>query len=52
MSAPKRLSSLADVTGAAHRPTYEPARHGHGIVHLGIGVSNRIQVRPPFRGQE
>ena len=41
MSAPKRLSSLADVTGAAHRPTYEPARHGHGIVHLGIGAFHR-----------
>src|SRR5215468_11162562 len=41
MSAPKRLSSLADVTGAALRPTYEPARHGHGIVHLGIGAFHR-----------
>ena len=41
MSAPKRLSSLADVTGVALRPTYEPARHGHGIVHLGIGAFHR-----------
>ncbi|MBV9532600.1 MAG: hypothetical protein JO283_16445 [Bradyrhizobium sp.] len=42
MSAPKRLSSLADATGAALRPTYEPARHGHGIVHDG----GRDQARP------
>ena len=41
MSALRRLSSLADVTGAAHRPTYDPARHGHGIVHLGIGAFHR-----------
>jgi fructuronate reductase len=37
----KRLSSLADVTGAALRPAYDPARHGHGIVHLGIGAFHR-----------
>jgi fructuronate reductase len=41
MSAPKRLSSIADVTGAALRPTYDPTRHGHGIVHLGIGAFHR-----------
>jgi fructuronate reductase len=41
MSAPKRLASLADVTGAALRPTYDPVRHGHGIVHLGIGAFHR-----------
>jgi fructuronate reductase len=41
MSAPKRLTSLADVTGAALRPTYDPTRHGHGIVHLGIGAFHR-----------
>ena len=41
MSSPKRLSSLADVTGPALRPTYDPARHGHGIVHLGIGAFHR-----------
>jgi fructuronate reductase len=41
MSAPKRLSSLADVTGGALRPAYDPARHGHGIVHLGIGAFHR-----------
>jgi len=41
MSEPKRLSSLADVTGAALRPIYHPARHGHGIVHLGIGAFHR-----------
>src|SRR5215831_15162776 len=41
MSEPKRLSSLADVTDAALRPTYDPARHGYGIVHLGIGAFHR-----------
>jgi fructuronate reductase len=41
VSSPKRLSSLADVTGAALRPAYDPARHGHGIVHLGIGAFHR-----------
>ena len=41
MSAPRRLTSLADVTGAALRPAYDPARHGHGIVHLGIGAFHR-----------
>ena len=41
MSSPKRLSSLADVTGAALRPTYDPNRHGHGIVHLGVGAFHR-----------
>jgi fructuronate reductase len=41
MNAPRRLSSLADVKGAALRPAYDPARHGHGIVHLGIGAFHR-----------
>jgi fructuronate reductase len=41
VSAPRRLTSLADVTGAALRPAYDPARHGHGIVHLGIGAFHR-----------
>ncbi|MFB9265084.1 mannitol dehydrogenase family protein [Bradyrhizobium erythrophlei] len=41
MSAPRRLTSLADVSGAASRPAYDPARHGHGIVHLGIGAFHR-----------
>ena len=41
MSTPKRLSSLADVTGVARRPSYDPALHGHGIVHLGIGAFHR-----------
>jgi fructuronate reductase len=41
MSAPKRLSSLAGVTGAVLRPAYDPVRHGHGIVHLGIGAFHR-----------
>jgi fructuronate reductase len=41
MSSRRRLSSLADVSGAAERPAYDPARHGHGIVHLGIGAFHR-----------
>jgi fructuronate reductase len=41
MNALRRLSSLADVKGAALRPAYDPARHGHGIVHLGIGAFHR-----------
>ena len=41
MSSSKRLSSIADVTGAALRPAYDPAQHGHGIVHLGIGAFHR-----------
>ena len=41
MTSPKRLSSLADITGGARRPAYDPARHGHGIVHLGIGAFQR-----------
>ena len=41
MTSPKRLSSLADIAGAALRPAYDPARHGHGIVHLGIGAFQR-----------
>jgi fructuronate reductase len=41
MSASKRLSSGADISGAAVRPAYDPARHGHGIVHLGIGAFHR-----------
>jgi fructuronate reductase len=41
MSSPKRLSSIADVTGPVLRPTYDPARHGHGIVHLGVGAFHR-----------
>jgi fructuronate reductase len=41
MSRPRRLSSLTDATGAALRPAYDPARHSHGIVHLGIGAFHR-----------
>ena len=36
-----RLSSLADITGPAARPGYDPAAHGRGIVHLGIGAFHR-----------
>ncbi|MBR0796444.1 mannitol dehydrogenase family protein [Bradyrhizobium jicamae] len=41
MNTPRRLTSLADVAGAALRPAYDPAGHGHGIVHLGIGAFHR-----------
>ena len=41
MSSPRRLSSFADISGAAQMPPYDPARHGHGIVHLGIGAFHR-----------
>jgi len=41
VTSPRRLASLADITGAARRPGYDPARHGPGIVHLGIGAFHR-----------
>jgi fructuronate reductase len=41
MTGGTRLSSLADVTGPASRPAYEPGRHGRGIVHLGAGAFHR-----------
>lgn len=37
----RRLSSLEDVSGAARRPSYDPGRHGWGIVHLGVGAFHR-----------
>jgi len=37
----KRLAALADVTGPARRPGYDPADHGCGIVHLGTGAFHR-----------
>jgi len=37
----QRLSALCDVTGPARRPAYEPADHGTGIVHLGLGAFHR-----------
>ncbi|MDT8853749.1 mannitol dehydrogenase family protein [Paracoccaceae bacterium Fryx2] len=36
-----RLSSLEAITGPAVRPGYDPAAHGRGIVHLGIGTFHR-----------
>ena len=36
-----RLTSLAAITGPAARPGYDPAAHGRGIVHLGIGAFHR-----------
>lgn len=37
----RRLSSLARVNGPASLPGYDPAAHGRGIVHLGIGAFHR-----------
>ncbi|MEZ5797806.1 MAG: mannitol dehydrogenase family protein [Paracoccaceae bacterium] len=36
-----RLSSLAAIRGQARLPGYDPAAHGRGIVHLGIGAFHR-----------
>jgi fructuronate reductase len=41
----RRLSSLEDVSGAARRPSYDPGKHGWGIVHLGVSVSSRASSR-------
>ena len=40
MSAP-RLSALGQVPPGVARPGYEPAAHGVGIVHLGLGAFHR-----------
>ena len=40
MSAP-RLDALDRVQGPAARPGYDPAAHGVGILHLGIGAFHR-----------
>ena len=40
MSAP-RLRRIADVTGSARLPGYDPEAHGVGIVHLGLGAFHR-----------
>ncbi len=40
MSAP-RLDALDRVHGPAARPGYDPAAHGVGILHLGIGAFHR-----------
>jgi fructuronate reductase len=37
----KRLAHLADISGAAVPPAYDPAAHGCGIVHLGLGAFHR-----------
>ena len=41
MSGTRRLTGLADVTGQATLPGYDPAGHGCGIVHLGAGAFHR-----------
>ncbi len=37
----KRLTALADISGPATRPGYDPAGHDCGIVHLGTGAFHR-----------
>lgn len=37
----KRLSRIADISGAAVPPRYDPDAHGAGIVHLGLGAFHR-----------
>ena len=37
----RRLSALADITGPARLPGYDPTEHGVGIVHLGVGAFHR-----------
>lgn len=37
----KRLSQITDISGAALPPDYDPAAHGAGIVHLGLGAFHR-----------
>ncbi|MBB5721532.1 fructuronate reductase [Loktanella ponticola] len=37
----KRLAHLDDISGAAVPPAYDPAAHGCGIVHLGLGAFHR-----------
>ena len=41
MTGRRRLASLADVTGPAALPGYDPAAHGCGIVHIGAGAFHR-----------
>lgn len=36
-----RLTSLADLPPAVGRPAYDPAAHGAGILHLGLGAFHR-----------
>lgn len=40
MSSP-RLTSLADLPPGVARPGYDPAAHGAGILHLGLGAFHR-----------
>lgn len=37
----KRLTQISDISGAARTPAYDPAAHGCGIVHLGLGAFHR-----------
>jgi fructuronate reductase len=36
-----RLRSLDDVRGNVAVPAYDPAAHGNGVVHLGVGAFHR-----------
>lgn len=38
---PPRLTHVSDVTGTAALPGYDPAAHGIGIVHIGLGAFHR-----------
>lgn len=37
----KRLTHISDISGSAVPPGYDPAAHGVGIVHLGLGAFHR-----------
>jgi len=37
----RRLAAMTDVAPGVQRPGYEPADHGTGIVHLGLGAFHR-----------
>lgn len=41
-----RLARLSDVGAGAARPGYDPARHGVGIVHIGLGAFHRAHQAP------
>lgn len=35
------LSSMVDIKSTAQTPAYNPANHGVGIVHLGLGAFHK-----------
>ncbi|MDP2740379.1 MAG: mannitol dehydrogenase family protein [Pseudorhodobacter sp.] len=38
---PPRLASLVDLPDSVQRPRYDPADHGAGIVHIGLGAFHK-----------